>query len=199
MADPKTPTPTTSISKKYADTVNKATGAAADNGDDIKGGAMVISEASAMFVPFSYEEMQAKARSGAFEFAPQMGQIKRGQQITAYLDGEGPGNDFENEKTHEVRHVKSWILSDPNSGLRISILSSAQLDKKLPPFVGSLVTIARAAEDIELKGGFRCADYMVFGPKLEKPRTFSTPTQHVLPAGSDVIDVPATTSNHANA
>lgn len=207
MADNKT-TMTPSTSTKFNKAVERATGAAAGStGDDVKGGALaqMPTEAASLFSAWTPEDMQAKASSGEYEFAPQLAAIKRGQQITALLEGEGPGNDFVDEKTGEVRHVKSWIMVEPRSGIRISILSSSQLDKKLPPFVGTVVTVARAIEDIELKGGHRCADYMVCGPKLPsgKARVFSMlpekPAQNALPAGEviEATQAPATGSNGA--
>jgi hypothetical protein len=191
-----------SKSEKYNQAVAKATGTAGADQDDMKGGAMIVGDVSELFTNWTPEDVTEKARSGKYEFAPQMGQIKRGQQLTCFLEGEGPGNDFTNEKTGEVRHVKSWIFVERRSGMRISILSSAQLDRKLPPFVGTVVTVARAKEDIELKGGFRCADFMVFGEKLESgPRSFSTPpsmSQPALPPGATIIDADAEIASQPN-
>jgi hypothetical protein len=163
-----------------------------------------IGEVKAMISTFTAEEIAKEAATGAYEFAPQNISLEPGQKISGILEGMGPGNDFVDEDTGVVRHVDSWVIASPDKSLRVSILSSAQLDKKLPPFAGGLVHIARQ-NDIKLAGGHRCADYMVWGPKLAKgeSRKFHSPAKAIeatgvetkaLPAG-DVQAAPA--GNHA--
>jgi hypothetical protein len=162
-----------------------------------------IGDVRAMITNITADEIAKEAATGAFEFAPQNAALEPGQKITGILEGMGPGNDFIDEDTGVVRHVDSWIVASPDGNMRVSILSSAQLDRKLPPFEGGLVTIARGA-DIKLAGGHRCADYMVWGPKLPKgaKRAFHSPAKAIeahavetksLPAG----DVQVAQGNHA--
>lgn len=147
-----------------------------------------IGDVKVMFSSFTAEEIAQQAATGQFEFAPQNAALEIGQKVSGILEGVGPGNDFVDEDTGVVRHVDSWLIASPDGNMRISILSSAQLDKKLPPFIGGMVTIARQT-DIKLAGGHRCADYLVYGPKLPKGqrRTFHTPiVKAIEAAGTEV-------------
>ncbi len=172
MADqnPTTPThapaakgfvPAASKSEKFNAAVNRATGATAVTGP----APLPIGDAAAMFSQYDPSDLNKLAMSGGYEFAPQMMSLEPGQKVEGILEGYGPGNDFTNETTGEIRHVDSWIIASPDGSLRISILSSAQLDTKLPPFLGGSVIIARKA-DIKLAGGHKCADYHVGGARL---------------------------------
>src|SRR5262249_49809927 len=109
---------------KYNKAVNQATG----GGSEEK--AVAIGEAAAMFSTFETKDLQALAATGQFEFAPQVMTLEVGQKIEGILEGMGPGNDFEDKDTGIVRHVDSWIIASLDGSLRVSILSSAQLDKK---------------------------------------------------------------------
>jgi hypothetical protein len=176
-----------SKSDKFNKAVARATGA-----DVAPTVATIIGGADAMITPFDPAELNQLAATGKIEFAPQMMSLEEGQKITGILEGYGPGNDFVNEDTGEIRHVDSWIIASPDGGLRVSILSSAQLDRKLPPFIGGMVGVARN-KDLKIQNGHRCADYHVWGPKATdgKRRSWAT-LPHVaptpaLPAG--VVDV----------
>lgn len=172
------------MTDKYQNAVDKATnkGKAADATD----APTVIGNVAALVSNWEPGEMEAIAASGKVEFAPQMMSLEPGQKIQGYLEGEGPGNDFVNEQTGEVRHVKSWIIRSPDGGLRVSILSSAQLDRKLPPYVGGMVGIARD-KDIKAGNGFKVGDYKVWGPKLPTgPRVF-----HIIEAKAEDKALPA--------
>ena len=70
-----------------------------------------------------------------------------------------------NTKEETTSIVDTWILGAPNGGARVSILSAVQLDKKLPPFIGSMVSILRG-KDVNTTNGNRVTEYMVSGPKL---------------------------------
>lgn len=166
--------------------------------------AQPIGDVQAMISTFTPEEIQAEAARGGVEFAPQNMALEPGKKISGILEGMGPGNDFEDEDTGIVRHVDSWVISSPDGSMKVSILSSAQLDKKLPPFVGGFVNIARNV-DIKLAGGHRCADYMVWGPKLEngRKRSFSALPAEVAAskqlAAPQVTDPTPTTAPNAPA
>jgi hypothetical protein len=191
--------PKNKAAAKYAATVAKVTGNGAGNG--MAEGGQPVGTIAEMFSTFDPNEMAALAQSGAYEFAPQNISLKPGQKITGILEGEGDGADFEDPVTKTIRHVRSFVIASPDGALRCSILSSVQLDKKLPPFMGSMVTIARN-QDIQLAGGHRCADFFVWGPKREDgvKRNFvalKAPEQMALPAGS-VIDVVDQTAPQAS-
>jgi hypothetical protein len=117
-------------------------------------------------------ELEAKINSGEWEAAPQLLTLKKGQTLIAFLEGNGPEAEFVDEQTGVVKNVKTWILS--KNGVRVSILSSIQLDKKCPPFVGGMVSITRG-EDIR-NGASLYTDYLVAGPKRSdgSPRDWST-------------------------
>lgn len=131
-------------------------------------------------------ELAAKVAAGEWEAAPQLFTIPKGMTLTALLEGEGPGAEFVDEDTGVVRVVKTWILS--RDGARVSILSSVQLDKKLPPFVGGMVSITRG-EDVR-NGSTLYTDYLVVGPKRAdgKPRDWAT--KPALPAANTNTEQP---------
>jgi hypothetical protein len=182
-----TPTPAQSKSANYQAAVARATGkpGTVDTGRKTE----AIGDAAAMFSKFEASELNTMAKSGKYEFAPQMMSLEPGMKVEGILEGYGPGNDFVNEETGEVRHVDSWIIASPDGTLRVSILSSTQLDVKLLPFIGQPVIIARN-NDIKLAGGHRCGDYHVGGPRQANGEARrwgvipAAPTPPSLPAGT---------------
>jgi hypothetical protein len=163
------------MTTKYDNAVDRATGnkGGKDAGTEAP---MVVGNTGAMIGEWKPEDLNGLAATGKVEFAPQMMALEPGQKIEGILEGEGPGNDFVNEQTGEVRHVKSWIIRSVDGSMRISILSSAQLDRKVPPFVGGPIGIARD-KDVKGGNGFKVGDYKVWGPKLPngKVRDFTVP------------------------
>jgi hypothetical protein len=129
------------------------------------------------------------------EFAPQLVTLEEGKMIQGILEGNGPEAEFEHvdpvTKVVTTTMAMTWIVRDPKGGQRASILSTAQLDRKLPPFVGGMVKIVRG-KDVKTAKGYRVTDYLVAGPKLKTgPRSWATkpvldivPEQAQLPAGS---------------
>lgn len=160
----------------FANTVDKATGSPSAAGSDDEGAELeaLPKEARAMILKPSQEQINALMSNSDFEFAPQVYSIKPGEMIEGFLEGNGPQADFTQidpmTRAEVTRAVDTWILRHPLSGYRISILSSVQLDKKLPPFapgrdgVESLVTIFRG-EDIKTAKNFKVTNYTVAGPK----------------------------------
>lgn len=122
------------------------------------------------------DELQREMVEKGWECSPMLYTIAEGTYVLGILEGEGPPAEFTDTRTGEVREVKTWILRAPDVGFRISILSSAQLDRKLPPFVGGLVKIYRGAP-VKLKGSAgHVTDYLVTGPKRSAgPRSFAAP------------------------
>jgi len=141
----------------------------------------------AMISDMTTESMSAITSDPTMEFAPQLVSLKEGQMIAGLLEGNGPEAEFTHvdKATGKVTHTiaQTWIVKDPKGGQRASILSTAQLDRKLPPFIGGLVKIVRGP-DIQTNNGYRVTDYLVAGPKIEGvTRTWATkPVLDAAPA-----------------
>lgn len=99
---------------------------------------------------------------GTWDAAPQILTLEAGQMIQGILVGNGPVAEFEEIKQGvvEKHEVQTWIIKSPTSGIRVSILSSAQLDAKLRDRVGQYVMIARGPER-DTKKGKRVTEYLV--------------------------------------
>jgi hypothetical protein len=183
-------------SEKYSKAVTKATG---------QGETAMTTEpppgAEAMVTKLHPDALQKQInddlRSGKFEAAPQIFKFEQGMMIEGFLEGNGPSHDFVDADTGEVTTVKTWILADKSRSVRISILSSAQLDRKLNGFIGSWVKIARGKE-VNIEGSRkRMTEYLVWGPKLpggKERQWFDVPNEarlaagnshHALPSGND--------------
>lgn len=160
-----------SKSDKYDQAVARATGTnAAASGE---AGEIVTTPpkgAEALVKTFHPDALLAEfgkdMSSGKFEAAPQILSLQKGQMVEGVLEGNGPVAEFKDEDTGEVTYVQTWVIKDPTGAMRVSILSSAQLDRKLLGFIGHYVKIARG-EDVPVKGTKkRMTEYMVWGPKL---------------------------------
>lgn len=151
----------------------------------------------------SQEQIHAMLGRSDLEFAPQVYSLKAGDQITGILEGHGPSTTFTQidpiARTEVSREVDTWILRHPVSGYRLSILSSVQLDKKLPPFMPAdgfecEVTIFRG-EDQKTSKNFRVTDYTVAGTKRPDGKRRSWVQAKVIQVEgreSRTIDGPAT-------
>lgn len=120
-----------------------------------------------------------KIKSGEWEQAPQLFTLKKGQTLIALLEGNGIPAEFVDEDTGVVKLVQTWILS--RDGIRVSILSTIQLDKKLPPFLGGLVSITRG-EDVR-NGVSLYTEYLVAGPRRSDGSTRDWSSRPQLAAG----------------
>lgn len=138
---------------------------------------------------FTPEQLSARMGSGELEWAPRVIKLQEGMFIRAILEGRGGYVDMENvdraTKTVEIKQVGTWVIRDPQSGLRGSFLTAAQLEEKLPPFVGGIVEIY-VGKMLESTKGHRYRDFLVGGEKLEGGRT-RTFARAALPV--PVIDV----------
>jgi hypothetical protein len=158
-----------SKSDKYDQAVAKATGshAGGEVGEIVttpaKGAEVIVRS----FQPHELEKEFAKdMNSGGYEAAPQILSLQKGQMVEGILEGNGPVAEFTDEDTGEVSHVNTWVIRDPSGAMRVSILSSAQLDRKCIGFIGHFIKIARG-EDVPVKGTKRrMTEYLVWGPKL---------------------------------
>jgi len=183
MADPVNPN---SKSTKYNNVVAKATGNAPE---DASNAPQIVTAAAGMIRKVTQEDIQSIVTDKTMEFAPQLLKLEEGDMLEGILEGNGPEAELEqvDKATKQVKTniVKTWIVRDANGGQRASILGGAQLDRKLPPFVGGMVKIVRG-QDIETKGGFRVTEYLVAGPRVDG-QTRSWAMKPVL----DVGDAPA--------
>jgi len=114
------------------------------------------------------EQIAVVMNDPTLEFAPQIYKLEEGEMVCGMLEGNGPDAEIEQVTNGviETKIVQTWILASPDGRKRISILSSVQLDKKLPPFIGGLVKIIRG-KDENTKNGRRYTDYAVAGTKIE--------------------------------
>lgn len=177
---------------KWDKAVDNARGAsaapAAGAGEGVEMSKVNADGGAAMIEKVSKDDIAALLTSSKMEWAPQNRELKIGDKITGYLEGNGPDAVFENmdkvTKEITIRIVKTWIFASPDGSMRASILSTVQLDRKLPPFIGSNTTVIRG-EDLDIGGGHRCSDFLVGGERLPegKRRTFaSLPAKEGVPA-----------------
>lgn len=181
MASPK------SAGTSYEKTIGKATGAsgAAGSGDEPANTEIVLSqEQKLMFSTPSEAEIDSMMNDPELEFAPQVWKLEEGKMVAGFLEGYGPPAELTRidrvTKEETISVVNTWILAAPNGGARISILSSVQLDKKLPQFIGSMVRIHRG-KDVNTTSGNRVTQYTVCGPKRADGVRRSWAVQNALP------------------
>jgi hypothetical protein len=159
---------------KYQKSVNDARAREAgattgqDPGDDA---AMVVlpKEAQSMLLRPTQADINEMMADEEMEFAPQIMKLDEGDMIVGILEGNGPPAEISSTDTAGrpiVNHVNTWIIAHPSGSMRLSILSSVQLEKKLKPFIGGLVKIRRLKDVKTGTGGRRVTEYVVCGPKL---------------------------------
>lgn len=173
------------MATKYEQAVTRATG---DKGGEIANpNAPVMAPSSIIMSKVDEKDVQAMLADNDLEFAPQLAKMEEGDMIHGVLEGNGPEAEFEHlDKTTGVittNVVKTWIIASMDGRQRISILSSAQLDRKLPGFVGGAVKIVRG-KDINTSNGQRVTNYLVGGPRSKDGHTRNWATRPVL----DVTD-----------
>jgi hypothetical protein len=176
-----------------------------ETGQEMEVSSAVPPGAEAMVKTFKHNDelaqhVAADLATGNYEAAPQLFSLEEGQMIEGILEGNGPVAEFTkvNKDTGEVttNEVKTWIIADKTKSLRVSILSSAQLDRKLLGFIGCPVKIARG-KDKNIGDGKRMTEYMVWGPRLsggakrqwfdlsnEARAALEANKQHALPAAT---------------
>lgn len=149
--------------------------------------------------------VDAVSQDESLETAPELYTMKEGDMVVGILEGHGPDAEFERvEKGTGIvstSTVKTWIIASQDRRKRISILSSAQLDRKMAPFTGGLVKVIRG-KDVPTNNGQRVTNYLVAGPKLEAGQTRNWATKPQIEAtGVEVKQLPAgdAPANHAPA
>lgn len=191
--------------KSYDKTVAAATGGGADDG----GGVELVprtGDAAAMVETVSPDDIARLLAREDIEWAPQVYTMKKYEKVEGFLEGNGPEAEITSvdRATKEVKTsiVKTWIVRSPDGSKRISILSTAQLDRKLPPFINDPggVIIVRG-EETDTRNGYRVTDYLVGGAKLKggalRSFAFAVPAQAALPAAGESSAHVHTNSEHA--
>ena len=166
----------TTKSTKFAAAVQRATG------NELAVNAP-MNEIAAPTIPPGFEGMvgtftpaflAGRLSSGELEWAPRVIKLEEGMFIKAILEGRGGFVDLEQvdrvAKTVELKQVGTWIIRDPRSGMRGSFLTAAQLEDKLPPFVGGTVEIY-VGKMLESSKGHRYRDFLVGGEPLADGKT----------------------------
>ncbi len=161
----KTTTATATAAPSKSEAWNKATGQATK--EDGTTDTMVLSPDQKLMISMVDDAAINDAMNdSSMEWAPEILRLKENQKIQGVLEGNGPPAEFRKTEggVEKVNVVKTWIIASPNGSARVSILSSSQLDKALPPLVGGLVTIIRRGEQ-NLAGGHRVTLYSVGGQR----------------------------------
>lgn len=181
-------------SQKYADAVARATGQelAVQGQAAIAVPAVIPDGFGAMVSLYSEASLGAEVASGKLEFAPRIIKLEEGLLLEGILEGKGGDVEFEEVDPHtkQVRSstVSTWVLRSRDGNLRASFLSLAQLEDKLPPFVGGYVKIY-VGPMRETRKGTRYRDILVGGEKREdgQLRSFAK----LAPIAIEVAEAPA--------
>ncbi len=115
--------------------------------------------------------------SGDFEMATQLLTLKEGDMLRGVLESEGSVV-FEDmdRKTGEVikRDARTWTIRVA-SGIRVSILGAAALDRQLKDAIGRNVIICRGKET-KTRQGMNLTEYLVVvGKSVAQPALASVP------------------------
>lgn len=150
---------------------------------------------------FTPDEVNLAMSSGKLEWAPRAIALEEGMRIRGVLEGRGGDVDLEQvdriQGTVTIRQVSTWVVREPKSGVRVSFLTSTQLEDKLPPFIGGNVDIyVGGLIESSKGGGRRYRDFLVGGDKLPngQQRTWAkqlaapvVETPAALPAGAEEL------------
>jgi hypothetical protein len=215
MAEPQNPNVTKST--KFAAAVANATGRTMEVAEETQ--ALIVlppKEQIAKLIPvgfgeimqpFTADELALDMAKGELEWAPRILPMIEGAVIAGILEGRGPDVELDEidkvTRTVSTKKIGSWIVRHPRTGLRASFLTAAQLETKLPPFVGGLVKIY-VGQMLESKKGHRYRDYLVGGEKrADGPRDF-TKRKAVIDVGAqpedaiDLTDIQAAANDRSN-
>lgn len=184
-------------SGKFADAVKRATGQELTVRDEGLGYELPAVEETMKLIPpgfgdiirpYTAQEVAVTIAKGDMEWAPRALAFKEGMLVEGILEGRGEDIEIDEvdpvTKTVRTKLVGTWVIRQERTGMRASFLTAAQLDYKLPPFVGSKVQIFVGLM-MESKKGHRYRDFLIGGAKLANGETRSFSRK---PA---VIDVPA--------
>jgi hypothetical protein len=125
--------------------------------------------AEAMLSKVTDADIAKYMQDATADFAPQIKSLEPGDRIVGILEGYGGDTEFTQKDPGTGKDitnvVHTWIIRALHGSARLSILSSVQLDSKLPPFIGDPVDIIRG-KNLKTSNGRQVADYMVKGVKV---------------------------------
>jgi len=117
-------------------------------------------EVKAAVQSFDAGALAALVAAGAVKMGPRLLTLEAGQMIIGRIESEGIAT-IEDENTKLPKEIRTWQIAlcdreQKPTGVRVSILSSAQLDREIPPVhkSGNAAIICRGGE-IQIKGGKR--------------------------------------------
>jgi hypothetical protein len=190
----------TTKSSKFAEAVGRATGQEIDVRQ--AGGAVASIELPAgmegMVGTYRPDDVVVEMAKGTMEWAPRVLKLEEGMLIEGILEGQGGLVEMEEIDRAAglvtIKTVQTWVIRNPRNGLRASFLSAAQLEDKLPPFVGGLVKIY-VGPMLESRKGHRYRDFLVGGAKLPDGKTRSFARALPAPAiDASVTEAPSAES-----
>lgn len=119
---------------------------------------------------FDPQKLVDLARSGQFETAERILELQEGMMIRGQLIGRGPDAEVEDTTTRLPKKVGTWRMR-LSSGARVSFLTSAQLDRMLPEFIGRKgeTVIARGGQ-VRTKRNRVMSEFYVLGPPASAPK-----------------------------
>jgi hypothetical protein len=176
-------------SSKYANAVNRATGQELETRNATQPAAALVVPAGlqGMVSAFTPDQVLVDMSKGDMEWAPFAIQMQEGMLLIGILEGRGGNVEIEEVDRVagivNIKQIATWVIRDPKTGVRGSFLTAAQLEDKLPPFVGGLIKIYVGAM-LESRKGHRYRDFRVAGERLGNGQTRTFARQ--LPAPIDV-------------
>lgn len=117
------------------------------------------------------EELARLVASGEMEAAEEIMEIAEGQVIRGQLIGPGTEATLDDlQNPGKTRQVKTWKMKLV-SGVTVTFLGSAELDRKLPPFLGrkGQMLIGRGGQ-AKTKKGKNLTHWYVVGPGVNAPK-----------------------------
>lgn len=170
---------------KYDAAVAKARGEAVEESASDMSLATLANE-GVQLEQFDAATIREMLKSGQLEAGEQIIVLEEGTQLRGQLLGRGQPAQFEDPKTRDVREVGTWRMR-LTSGAKVSFLSSAQLDRMVPEFLGREgITIVARGGTRKTRKAQNLTEYFVAGPPASAP-----PLAGYVPHPSDVNTVAA--------
>lgn len=153
--------------KAAAKARNKEAGIVDDSPSEVTAIALPNVDTSTALTQFTPEALAELMASGDFETGEQIIILEQGKMLRGQLIGRGGEVEFVDTrgKTPEVKKVQSWRMR-LDSGIRVTFMTSAQLERMLPEFVGRKgTTVIVKGARVETKKGNQMDEFFVAGPK----------------------------------
>ncbi len=172
---------------KFDAAVAKARGEAVDTGDSSSDTSLAaLAHEGVQLEQFDAATIREMLKSGQLEAGEQILVLEEGMMIRGQLLGRGIPADFEDPKSRDLRSVNTWRMR-LESGAKVSFLSSAQLDRMLPEFLGREgVTVVARGGTKKTRKAQNITEYFVAGPPASAPKLAD-----YVPHPSDVTTVAA--------